>query len=368
MKKLIYTICILFSLGINLAQQASDYFPTTCARWEYKVTPLDSLNNEIDSLYYFRHDYFFDETYFEGKLAKIFKTKSGPEETIYYQPYLDSMFFHFSGPNVYEYFKLGLVQHLFGFIDSLITDTTFSILDFFKSQEDWYSVYRFNQNLGDDYTIWQIDTSIVFDTLALPIRLKVIGERLEDDSISTQIGDLDCKKFVRTLGLSYLLILPPPLPPIEVPILSLEDYIWIAEDYWIVQGVIPSINVDLSFINLPSFYIPGLITKIDDFFPLSCTSLAENEAYFPEEITLKQNYPNPFNPSTTIEFSVLKPGYATLKVYNSIGEEVAVLLDQELNAGIHKIEWNAGSLPSGVYFYKLNTKGTIETKKMILIK
>ena len=278
------------------------------------------------------------------------------------------MFFNFSGSVTYEYFKLGLVQHLFGFIDSLITDTTFSILDFFKSQEDWYSVYRFSQNLGDDYTIWQIDTSIVFDTLALPIRLKVIGARLEDDSISTEIGDLNCKKFVRTLGLSYLLILPPPFPPIEVPILSLEDYIWISEYYWIVQGVIPSINVDLSFINLPSFYIPGLKTTIDEFIPITCTSLAEEEVYFPKEISLEQNFPNPFNPSTTIKFSVLNPGYATLRVYNSIGEEVAVLLDQEINAGTHKIDWNATSLPSGIYFYQIKSEGFTETKKMILLK
>ena len=77
MKKLIFTSCILFCIGITSAQQASDYFPTTCARWEYKVTPLDSLNNEIDSMYYFRHDYFFDETYFEaGKNIKD-KVRSG---------------------------------------------------------------------------------------------------------------------------------------------------------------------------------------------------------------------------------------------------------------------------------------------------
>jgi len=368
MKKLIYTICILFSIGITLAQQASDYFPTTCARWEYKVTPLDSLNNEIDSLYYFRHDFFFEETYFEGKLAKIFKTKSGPEETIYFQPYLDSMVFNFSGSNVYEYFKLGLVQHLFGFIDSLITDTTFSILDFFKSQEDWYSVYRFNQNLGDDYTIWQIDTSIVFDTLALPIRLKVIGERLPDDSISTTIGDFNCKKFVRKIELSYLLILPPPLPPIEVQILSLEDYIWIAEYYWIVQGVIPSINVDLSFINLPSFYIPGLKTKIDAFVPITCTSLAEEESYSPEEITLSQNYPNPFNPSTIISWQVPVGNWQTLKIYDVLGNEVAKLVDEYKPAGSYEVEWDASGLPSGIYFYQLKTEGFVETKKMILMK
>ncbi len=83
---------------------------------------------------------------------------------------------------------------------------------------------------------------------------------------------------------------------------------------------------------------------------------------------LKQNYPNPFNPSTTINFSLPTSGFATLKIYNALGEEVKVLLDKELTTGTYELEWNATGLPSGIYFYKLQAGSFVETKKMVLMK
>ena len=99
------------------------------------------------------------------------------------------------------------------------------------------------------------------------------------------------------------------------------------------------------------------------------TSISEDEIEkSPTNFNLQQNYPNPFNPSTTIKFSLPSSGYTTLKIYNTLGEELAVLLDKELTTGNYKAEWNAGGLSSGVYFYQLKTEGFIETKKMILMK
>ena len=115
-------------------------------------------------------------------------------------------------------------------------------------------------------------------------------------------------------------------------------------------------------LGMDPFYIPGLITKLENIVDV------EEEIPFPEEIELSQNYPNPFNPSTTIKFSLPSSGYISLKIYNTLGEEVAVLLDKELATGIYEVEWNASGLPSGVYLYHLRTEGYIETKKMILIK
>jgi hypothetical protein len=86
------------------------------------------------------------------------------------------------------------------------------------------------------------------------------------------------------------------------------------------------------------------------------------------EYTLLQNYPNPFNPITNIEFSIPKSKFVTLKVYNILGEEVATLVSEKLNAGKYKYDWNAGSLASGVYLYRLQTGEYIETKKMILMR
>jgi hypothetical protein len=362
MKKFIYIFLLIFSLGIIHAQQASDYFPEyPYAWWEYKITVLDSLSNEIDSLTYYRHDKVIDETFFEGKLAKILQTKSGPAETIYLQPYLDSIFLHFSGTDAHEYFKLGYVKILLAALDSVLNVPNFNFVEFFTSFEKWYSVYRFNQTLGDEYPIMEFDTSVTIDNITLPLRLEVLGERLEDDSISTPVGGFMCKKFVRTIGVSLL------LTPIVVELFFLEDYIWIAEEHWIVQGLIPPINIDLSELNmnLPSFYIPGLITKLKN---TNIITSVEEELLIPNEITLEQNYPNPFNPSTTIKFSLPSSGSATLKIYNTLGEEVAVLIDNELTTGTYELEWNAGGLPSGIYFYHLLTEGFVETKKMLLLK
>jgi hypothetical protein len=377
MKKFIYIFLTILSLEIILAQQASDYFPENPeVRWEYKATVLDSLNNQIDSLTYYRHDLFFNEAIFEGKLAKIVKTKSGPKETIQFQPYIDSLFFHFSGSDGYEYFKLGIIKNVILLIDSLISDSTFSVLSLFQSLEQWYNVYRFAQSLGDEYTILQIDTTVTIGSETIPLRLEYLGERYPDETITTAIGDFECKKFARKIGVSYVIYLPPPLPPLVVPILFLEDYVWITENYWIVKGLIPSTNVDLQIINIDPFYIPGLVTKLDAIFFDTTSSVVD---YFvPNEITLEQNYPNPFNPSTTIKFTLPSPGNTSLIIYNALGAEVDVLLDNEMNAGTHEIEFNISSLSgsvsakggyaSGVYFYQLRTDGFVETKKMILLK
>jgi spore coat protein A len=83
---------------------------------------------------------------------------------------------------------------------------------------------------------------------------------------------------------------------------------------------------------------------------------------------LDQNYPNPFNPSTTIKFSVKENSYVSLKVYNGLGQEVAILIDQKVPEGNHRVEFNAGDLPSGIYFYTLSTNNFKETKKMMLLR
>jgi len=363
MKKIIFLAIIAFNFGTGLAQQANDYFTVNPGfRWEFVSTPLDSVGNEIDSLEYCRWDLFFSENEFAGLPAKILITKSGPAETIAYQPYVDSIIYHLSGTNGYEYFKLGVIKNLIAVLDSLISDSTFSVLSFLQSLEQWYLVYRFTQNVGDQYEIFQVDTSITIDSLTLPLRLEYLGTRLQDETIETGIGSFECKKFDRTIGVSYLIILPPPIPPIAIPILYLHDYIWIAKDFWIVQGLIPPTYVDLQFIGYGAFYIPGLITRLDDITGI------EEEIPIASDFTLLQNYPNPFNPSTTIKFAITSTGLTTLKIYNSLGEEIAVLINKELTTGSYEIEWNAVGLPSGIYFYQLYTQGIVETKKMILIK
>lgn len=87
-----------------------------------------------------------------------------------------------------------------------------------------------------------------------------------------------------------------------------------------------------------------------------------------DKFTLEQNYPNPFNPSTKISFSIPKAGVVSLKIYDIAGKEVAVVANEFMNAGKFTAEFNASALTSGTYFYRLETNGLSETRKMILVK
>ena len=88
----------------------------------------------------------------------------------------------------------------------------------------------------------------------------------------------------------------------------------------------------------------------------------------PEQYKLSQNYPNPFNPSTTINFTIPYASFVSLKVFNSLGQEIESLVAKDLNAGTYNYNWDAKGLTSGIYFYKLQAGDFIETKKMILLK
>lgn len=88
----------------------------------------------------------------------------------------------------------------------------------------------------------------------------------------------------------------------------------------------------------------------------------------PLSYELKQNYPNPFNPTTHIAFSLPKPGNVKITVYNTLGEQVTELLNEQLEAGSHNIEFNAHGMASGVYFYRLETSSFTNVKKMMLLK
>ncbi len=86
------------------------------------------------------------------------------------------------------------------------------------------------------------------------------------------------------------------------------------------------------------------------------------------EFILSQNYPNPFNPVTTIQFSLPASEYVELNVYNVLGEQVARLVNSELNVGTHQVRFNASLLSSGIYFYQIKAGEFTQTRKMILIK
>jgi len=93
-----------------------------------------------------------------------------------------------------------------------------------------------------------------------------------------------------------------------------------------------------------------------------------DEGTIPSSLTLHQNYPNPFNPSTMIRYAVPSAGYVTLKVINLLGEEVETLTDGVLQAGTYEVRFEATSLQSGVYMYRLVAGSLTESRKMLILK
>jgi hypothetical protein len=118
---------------------------------------------------------------------------------------------------------------------------------------------------------------------------------------------------------------------------------------------------------------PGLyqyrIKQIDFDGTVEYYNLAETiEIGLPTEFILEQNYPNPFNPTTVIRYQLSVNSYITLRVYDVLGNELNTLVNEYKPAGSYEVEFDASALTSGVYFYKLQSGGSILTKKMLILK
>jgi hypothetical protein len=93
-----------------------------------------------------------------------------------------------------------------------------------------------------------------------------------------------------------------------------------------------------------------------------------NDPEVPRMFALAQNYPNPFNPTTVISYQLPASSHVTLKVYDLLGREVAMLVNEKKDAGTYTVRWNASGFSSGIYFYRLEANEKREIKKMLMIK
>ncbi|MBO6794372.1 MAG: T9SS type A sorting domain-containing protein [Balneolaceae bacterium] len=130
-------------------------------------------------------------------------------------------------------------------------------------------------------------------------------------------------------------------------------------------GEITYYSMDGTLINsFASGIIPG-----DIHFSYEITSsIEDNHNTIVENFELFQNYPNPFNPTTEISFSLPSASNARLTIFNTAGQKIAELINENLNAGNHSVTFNASSISSGLYFYRLETNLGIITKKMMIVK
>ena len=141
------------------------------------------------------------------------------------------------------------------------------------------------------------------------------------------------------------------------------------------QSVQSPANFGFNFTSLPASFNFAMQLEIyshgilfwRDSSEIYVTLRSENST-LPKNYSLNQNFPNPFNPVTTIEFDLADNGMTTLKIFNTLGEELTTLVSDNLSAGHHRCEWNAAEFPSGIYFYRLETERFQNQKKMILLK
>jgi plastocyanin len=111
-------------------------------------------------------------------------------------------------------------------------------------------------------------------------------------------------------------------------------------------------------------YVFGMVGTINAS-PIGIKIISGN---VPEKFALYQNYPNPFNPSTNINFDIAEKGVVKITIYDITSSEIKTLVNEELDRDSYSVIWDAANFSSGTYFYKLETKDFIETKKMILVK
>jgi hypothetical protein len=113
-----------------------------------------------------------------------------------------------------------------------------------------------------------------------------------------------------------------------------------------------------------SYYRANIQIELNTVMGVSNQTITD----IPKKYDLKQNYPNPFNPETKISFDIPKQGFVSLRIYDLLGREVRTLVNEVKSPGSYNIDFNASELSSGVYFYKLETNGFTDIKKMMLIK
>jgi hypothetical protein len=116
----------------------------------------------------------------------------------------------------------------------------------------------------------------------------------------------------------------------------------------------------------PASYLRTHRVLID--FQSTITGVAEGGTGIPGQCVLCQNYPNPFNPVTTVRFGLPRRVQVTLTVYNTLGQQVARLVDGDVDAGYHEVKFDGTRLASGVYFYRLTAGSYVETRKLLLLR
>ncbi len=174
----------------------------------------------------------------------------------------------------------------------------------------------------------------------------------------------------------------PPIPPVQIFDVRFSDNTFVKSKndriYSIeIQGIRSRLKVKSENINsivkifdeMSNELIGKLLNGETLWINKSLSKIKIEFENLPNEFRLFQNYPNPFNPTTTFEFTIPEDGMVTLKIYDMLGQEIETLLNEELTSGqLHRVKFDGSRLPSGIYFYKLESKNHSAIKKFTLLK
>ncbi len=341
-------VLLLFSaLSIRTqAQSAASFFPTQLGyKWHYTIATLDTLQNIVPNSERTQIDSLAGEMLYQGKLAKVILTLDALIS--------DTSFVSLEGTNGFQYIGSDLPL---GTLPPALADSLQTLVG-------WYSTFRFAQTVNQNYTLLTRSFTVPIDSsTTLPLVITITGRRLSDQTVSVPFGTFtNSKRFLITTSVGTQ-VLPPPFPPI--PLFSIPDTTWIAQNTWIVKRVTPSVTINLSTFGVPAFTLPGQLTV------LSAPPLSAPPTQTPAAFELAQNYPNPFNPTTILTYRLSKASDVRLDVFDVLGRKVATLVNARQGVGNYRVDFNAAqfNLASGLYFYRLTAGLQSETRKMILSK
>jgi len=137
--------------------------------------------------------------------------------------------------------------------------------------------------------------------------------------------------------------------------------IWSHDLYSLTPGIFNDLAAEMTIVG-------GKIVYDDGKNPIVSVASGPDRLSVPQRLQLSQNYPNPFNPETSIHYSLPRSSHVILKIYNSLGQEMAALVDERKQAGEYNVQWNAANLPSGVFLCRLQAGEFTEMKKMLLLR
>lgn len=329
-------VCCALALlagGAELFAQAGEFFPATVGyTWTYEttVTGVPSVTETQE---------FAETTVVDGKKACVVQPAGGGGA-------LQTMY-AFEGTDAFVRYS-ALPSPL---------DTMIGVLP-----SQWYTMFRFVSTSTPSWTVFRYDTVMTIDGVPVPVRILVTGKMREiamPVTVPAGMFMTDHIDITSQVG-TYL-------GPIFIPFVTLVDSFWISPGTWIVK----SVREDVGFtFDSSSFTIPGTRRELLSYGPPVAVDEGSAQS---KSFTLEGNYPNPFNPSTVIRYSLPEAAVISLRVFDILGREVAVLADGMEPAGEHETIWNGldnggASVPSGVYYCRLSSRGSTQTTKMVLLR